>query len=107
MVDTSASAIALKPEDAAMLGIRPSERDYVAPVKIANGVIQVAPVELDTVEIEDLEVHNVAAMGAAGRRCARKPARPVVLKAAAAVRICGRQAGAGTVANTFRNHSQR
>jgi aspartyl protease family protein len=62
MVDTSASAIALKPEDAAMLGIRPSERDYVAPVKIANGVIQVAPVELDTVEIEDLEVHNVAAM---------------------------------------------
>jgi aspartyl protease family protein len=62
MVDTGASAIALKPEDAAMLGIRPIASDYVAPVKTANGVIRVAPVELGTVEIEDLEMHNVAAM---------------------------------------------
>ncbi|HLZ03061.1 MAG TPA: TIGR02281 family clan AA aspartic protease, partial [Bradyrhizobium sp.] len=62
MVDTGASVIALKPEDAAMLGIHPVERDYVALVKTANGVIRVAPVELSTVEIEDLEVHNVAAL---------------------------------------------
>jgi aspartyl protease family protein len=62
MVDTGASAIALKPEDAAMLGIRPIASDYVAPVKTANGVIRVAPVELGTVEIEDLEMRNVAAM---------------------------------------------
>jgi aspartyl protease family protein len=62
MVDTGASLIALKPEDAAMLGIHPLERDYVAAVKTANGVIRVAPVELDTVEIDDLELHNVAAM---------------------------------------------
>jgi predicted aspartyl protease len=44
-----------------MLGIRPAASDYVAPVKTANAVIRVAPVELNTVEIEDLEVHNVAA----------------------------------------------
>jgi aspartyl protease family protein len=62
MVDTGASVIALRPEDAALLGIRPIASDYVAPVKTANGVIRVAPVELGTVEIEDLEVHNVAAM---------------------------------------------
>jgi aspartyl protease family protein len=62
MVDTGASVIALKPEDAAMLGIHPIDRDYVALVKTANGVIRVAPIELDTVEIEDLEVHNVAAL---------------------------------------------
>jgi aspartyl protease family protein len=62
MVDTGASVIALKPEDAAMLGIRPAASDYVAPVKTANGVIRVALVEPNTVEIEDLEVHNVAAM---------------------------------------------
>jgi aspartyl protease family protein len=62
MVDTGASAIALTPEDAAMLGIHPIASDYVALVKTANGVIRVARVELDTVEIEDLEVHNVAAM---------------------------------------------
>jgi len=88
--------IALKPEDAAMLGVRPIASDYVVPVKTANGVIRVALVELGTVEIEDLELHNVAAI-AAGRRCPRKPARPVVLEAAAAVRICRRQAGTGTV----------
>jgi aspartyl protease family protein len=62
MVDTGASVIALKPEDAATLGIRPVPSDYVAMVKTANGAIRVAPVELDTVEIEDLEVHNVAAI---------------------------------------------
>jgi aspartyl protease family protein len=62
MVDTGATVIALKPEDAAMLGVRPIASDYVAAVKTANGVIRVAPVELDTVEIEDLEVHHVAAM---------------------------------------------
>ena len=62
MVDTGASVIALKSEDAAMLGIRPTVADYAATVKTANGVIRVAPVELDTVEIEDLEVHNVSAV---------------------------------------------
>jgi aspartyl protease family protein len=62
MIDTGATVIALKPEDAAMLGVRPIASDYVAAVKTANGVIRVAPVELDTVEIEDLEVHHVAAM---------------------------------------------
>jgi predicted aspartyl protease len=48
-------------ENAAMLGIRPIASDYVAPVKTANGVIRMASVELGTVEIENLEVHNVAA----------------------------------------------
>ena len=62
MVDTGATVIALKPEDAAMLGIRPIASDYGAAVKTANGVIRVAPVEPDTVEIEDLEVLHVAAM---------------------------------------------
>jgi len=62
MVDTGASIIALKPEDAAMLGIRPVERDYVGTVGTANGAVRVAPVELGTVEVDDLEVHNVAAV---------------------------------------------
>ena len=62
MVDTGASVIALKSEDAAMLGIHPVQRDYAGMVRTANGAIRVAPVELDTVEIEDLEVHNVAAV---------------------------------------------
>jgi aspartyl protease family protein len=62
MVDTGASVIALTQRDAATLGIRPANHDYVAMVKTANGAMRVAPVELGTVEIDDLEVHNVAAV---------------------------------------------
>jgi aspartyl protease family protein len=62
MVDTGASVIALTQRDAASLGIHPAERDYVAMVKTANGAMRVAPVELGMVEIDDLEVHNVAAV---------------------------------------------
>src|ERR1700751_5990153 len=61
MIDTGATVIALKPEDAASLGIRPAERDYSAMVRTANGAIRVAPVALATVQNEDLEVNNVAA----------------------------------------------
>jgi aspartyl protease family protein len=62
MVDTGASVIALTERDAASLGIHPAERDYVAAVRTANGVVRAAPVELNIVEIDDLIVHNVAAM---------------------------------------------
>jgi len=62
MVDTGASVIALTERDAAMLGIQPAERDYVAMVNTANGTVRAAPVQLGRVEIEDLVVHDVAAL---------------------------------------------
>jgi aspartyl protease family protein len=62
MVDTGASVIALTARDAATLGIHPVERDYAAMVRTANGAMRVAPIELGMVEIDDLEVHNVAAV---------------------------------------------
>jgi aspartyl protease family protein len=62
MVDTGASVIALTERDAAMLGIHPAERDYVAMVKTANGTAHAAPVTLDMVEIDDIVVRDVAAM---------------------------------------------
>ena len=62
MVDTGASVIALTERDAASLGIHPAERDYTAAVRTANGTVRAAPVELNMVEIDDIEVHNVAAM---------------------------------------------
>ena len=102
MVDTGTSVIALKPEDA---GIRPAERDYAAMVT-ANGAIRVAPVELDTVEIEDLEVHNVAAVVLPPGVADENLLGLSFLRAAAAVRICRRQAGAGANSGaSFRNHS--
>jgi aspartyl protease family protein len=62
MVDTGASMIALTADDAASLGIHPSESEYTMLVKTANGTAHAAPVELDRVEIEDITVRNVSAM---------------------------------------------
>jgi len=62
MVDTGASVIALTERDAAALGIHPAESDYVAMVKTANGTVRAAPVELGMVEIDDIAVHDVAAV---------------------------------------------
>lgn len=62
MVDTGASVIALTADDAASLGIHPTESEYTVLVKTANGTVRAAPVELDRVEIEDITVRNVSAM---------------------------------------------
>jgi aspartyl protease family protein len=62
MVDTGASVIALTERDASMLGIQPAERDYVMTVTTANGTVRAAPIRLDMVEIDDLVVHDVAAV---------------------------------------------
>jgi aspartyl protease family protein len=61
LVDTGATVIALAQRDAAMLGIRPDDRDYVGMVRTANGIVRVARVQLTTVEIDDLLLHNVIA----------------------------------------------
>jgi aspartyl protease family protein len=62
MVDTGASVVALTARDAAMLGIHPSASEYRALVRTANGTVRAAPVTLDRVEIDDIVVHDVAAM---------------------------------------------
>jgi aspartyl protease family protein len=62
MVDTGASAVALREGDAARLGIHPSQREYTARISTANGVIMAAPVQLNRVEVGDLIVRNVTAM---------------------------------------------
>jgi aspartyl protease family protein len=62
MVDTGASVIALTAADAASFGIHPTPRDFTVQVATANGAVKAAPVELDTVEIEDITVRNVAAV---------------------------------------------
>jgi aspartyl protease family protein len=62
MVDTGASTIALRRQDASRLGIYPTQRDYTVKVSTANGVIFAAPVELGRVEIGSVIVRNVAAL---------------------------------------------
>jgi aspartyl protease family protein len=62
MIDTGASVIALREQDAARLGIHPARREYTANVATANGMVRGAPVELGLVEIGSLSVRNVAAL---------------------------------------------
>ena len=62
VVDTGATAIALRESDAARLGLRPSERDYSVKVGTANGMTRAAPVVLKRVEIGDIVVRDVPAL---------------------------------------------
>jgi len=62
MIDTGATVIALREQDAARLGIHPAQREYTANVATANGIVRGAPVELRLVEIGSLSVRNVAAL---------------------------------------------
>jgi aspartyl protease family protein len=62
MVDTGASVIALRRQEAARLGIHPAQRDYKTRVTTANGVVFAAPTELASVELGGIIVHNVAAI---------------------------------------------
>ncbi len=62
LVDTGASLVARRESEAARLGIHPAPRDYTMVSSTANGVIRVAPVELNRVEIGPLTLRNVQAV---------------------------------------------
>jgi aspartyl protease family protein len=62
MVDTGATVIALTASAAGQLGIHPAQREYVAEVKTANGVVRAAPAQLGIVEVGNLIVRDVAAL---------------------------------------------
>jgi aspartyl protease family protein len=62
MVDTGASVIALNVSAAARLGLHPAQREYIAEVKTANGIVRAAPARLGIVEVGNLAVRDVAAL---------------------------------------------
>ena len=62
VIDTGASAIALRERDAARIGLHPSQRDYTVKVITANGISRAAPVELRNVAIGDIVVRGVPAL---------------------------------------------
>jgi aspartyl protease family protein len=61
LVDTGASAIALRESAAARLGFHPSPRDYTVAVQTANGVGRAAAVTLRSVEVGGIVVRDVPA----------------------------------------------
>lgn len=62
IVDTGASTIVLKPEDAAKAGINLKKLDYSVPVITANGRTKAARVKLDEVSIGPLQRKKVDAL---------------------------------------------
>lgn len=62
MIDTGASVVALTADDAAKLGVFPSESDFTGRTMTANGQATVAPVKLDMVRIDNVLVYDVDAV---------------------------------------------
>ena len=62
VVDTGASMVALRQSDAARAGIRVARSDFTMPVATANGTSHGAPVMLDYVSVDGIEVRNVQAV---------------------------------------------
>ena len=62
LVDTGASLVALRSEDAAAIGIRPQPREFNRPTSTANGTVMVAPVRIREMRVGDITVHDVEAV---------------------------------------------
>jgi aspartyl protease family protein len=62
VVDTGATAVALREEDAASLGLFPSASDYTISVQTANGTAHAAPVKLREIKIGSIQLFDVDAI---------------------------------------------
>jgi aspartyl protease family protein len=61
LVDTGASAVALRESDAARLNIHPRESDYKVKTQTANGIGYAAIARINVIEIENIVVRDVVA----------------------------------------------
>lgn len=62
VVDTGATDIVLTQEDAARAGLDPASLRYIGQASTANGVVQTAPVRLDTIALRPVIDRNVPAV---------------------------------------------
>ncbi len=62
MVDTGATIVALRQSDARRAGIRVHKSDFIVPLSTANGTTYAAPVTLDRISVDDIEIRNVRAV---------------------------------------------
>lgn len=62
LVDTGATTVALRSEDAQALGRRPAPSEFTIPISTANGTVFAAPVRLPEVRLGSLRATDVAAL---------------------------------------------
>ncbi len=62
VVDTGATMVALRNEDAAALGVFPLASDFTIPINTANGVAHAAPVKLREVQLGSMQIYDVDAI---------------------------------------------
>jgi aspartyl protease family protein len=62
MVDTGATVVALRQSDAQAAGIRVNRADFVHPISTANGSVDAAEAQLDSVSIRNIDVEDVRAL---------------------------------------------
>ena len=61
LVDSGASDIVLSPEDARMLGMQPEYLSYTMMAQTANGTVRGAPIQIRTLKVGPIEMHDVPA----------------------------------------------
>ncbi len=62
IVDTGASTVVLRPEDASKLGIDAARLSYTVPVRTANGTSMAARVRLNRITVGSVAISNVEAL---------------------------------------------
>lgn len=62
VIDTGATQIVLSQDDAATIGLDPSDLRFIGSANTANGIVQTAPVRLDTVALGAIVDQNVPAV---------------------------------------------
>ncbi len=62
IVDTGATSVALRSEDAAKLNIFPLASDFTIPITTANGVAHAAPVKLREIQLGSMLIYDVDAI---------------------------------------------
>jgi aspartyl protease family protein len=59
LVDTGASTVALRHEDARKAGFRPDDLDFDIPVSTANGIVNAARIRIDRIEVGGIRVEDI------------------------------------------------
>jgi aspartyl protease family protein len=89
MIDTGATSVALRFEDAARLGLRTEPADFTIPISTANGTVKAARAILTEIRIGAVRIRNVEALVVPPRALATNLMGMSFLKRLSKVQIAG------------------